>query len=247
MWRIGCATVTIEREDVSASVQREVWQGPPAGAMLWDPRVGSADPGLLNPVSYGDHARPVDAGGRQAAWFVEKDGWQGVLRGYRRGGLVARLSKDAYLWQGESRTRSFREYRLLALMREQGLRVPTPLAAAYWRHGLTYRAAILVERIPEVRPLAHLLDEPVWEAVAHAIAAMHRQGIWHADLNAFNILLDAQGQAWLIDFDRGTSGGVSDAQRKGNLLRLRRSLEKVGGDRGLALWDRVDQAYQSVY
>ncbi|WP_316241837.1 lipopolysaccharide kinase InaA family protein, partial [Bordetella pertussis] len=29
-------------------------------------------------------------------------------------------------------------------------------------------------------------DEPAWEAVARAIAAMHRAGVWHADLNAFN-------------------------------------------------------------
>ncbi|MVW72275.1 MULTISPECIES: 3-deoxy-D-manno-octulosonic acid kinase [unclassified Bordetella] len=215
--------------------------------MLCSARVGSASPDLLDPAHYGDHARPVDAGGRQAAWFVEKDGWHGVLRGYRRGGLVARLSREAYIWQGESRTRSFREYRLLAWMREQGLNVPAPLAAAYWRHGLTYRAAILVERIPDVRPLAHLLDEPVWEAAARAIAAMHRAGVWHADLNAFNILLDAQGLAWLIDFDRGTQGGVSESQRRANLLRLRRSLEKVGGERGLECWERLERSYQALY
>ena len=235
-------TIDITRGD---SEQRVAWQGPPAGAMLCDPRLGEASPRLLDPVSYGERARPVDAGGRQAAWFVEGNGWQGVLRGYRRGGLVARVSRDAYFWQGESRTRSFREFRLLAMMRERGLSVPAPLAAGYWRHGLTYRAAIIVERIPDVRPLAHLLDEPVWEAAATAIAEMHRMGVWHADLNAFNILLDAQGRAWLIDFDRGTAGGVSDQQRRGNLLRLRRSLEKVGGERGIALWERVDRAYRA--
>src|SRR5690606_17950231 len=127
-----------------------------------------------------------------------------------------------------------------------GLSVPAPLAAAYWRHGLTYRAAIIVERIPDVRPLAHLLDEPVWDAAAGAIAAMHGAGVWHADLNAFNILLDRQGRAWLIDFDRGTAGGVSARQRRSNLLRLRRSLEKVGGERGRALWDRLDGAYRAL-
>ncbi|MCD0504860.1 3-deoxy-D-manno-octulosonic acid kinase, partial [Bordetella petrii] len=202
-------------------------------------------PHWLDPAWYGEHARPVDAGGRQAAWFVRGEGWQGVLRGYRRGGLVARISRDAYFWQGEARTRSFREYRLLAWMRERGLNVPAPLAAAYWRQGLAYRAAILVERIEQVRPLAHLLDEPVWDAAASAIAAMHRHGVWHADLNAFNILLDAQGHAWLIDFDRGTAGGVSARARRANLLRLRRSLQKVGGDKGLAFWSRLDQAYRT--
>ena len=60
------------------------------------------------------------------------EGWQGVLRRYRRG---ADRPPDNYLWAGEDRTRSFREYRLLAAMRRQGLDVPAPLAAAYWRQG----------------------------------------------------------------------------------------------------------------
>ncbi len=225
--------------------RRLAWAGPPAGAMLCDARLGAAGPQSLDPLWYGERARPVDAGGRQSAWFVHADGWQGVLRRYRRGGLAARVSRDAYLWQGEARTRSFREFRLLALLRERGLNVPAPLAAAYWRHGAVYRAAILVERIPHARPLAHLLDEPVWEAAAGAIAAMHRQGVWHADLNAFNILLDDLGRAWLIDFDRGTAGGVSGRARRANLARLRRSLEKVGGAAGLAFWERLDQAYRA--
>ena len=237
--------MTIERHQDGSETQRLAWRDSPIGAMLCDVRLGTPDPRCLDSAFYGDRARPVDAGGRQAAWFVDGDGWQGVLRRYRRGGLVAKVSRDAYLWQGESRTRSFREYRLLATMREQGLNVPAPLAAGYWRQGLMYRAAIIVERIPDVRPLAHLLDEPVWDAVATAIAAMHRAGVWHADLNAFNILLDAHGHAWLIDFDRGTAGGISPSQRRANLLRLRRSLEKIGGERGMAMWGRVDGAYRA--
>ncbi|CFM55361.1 3-deoxy-D-manno-octulosonic-acid kinase [Bordetella pertussis] len=117
----------------------------------------------------------------------------------------------------------------------------------YWRYGLTYRAAILVERIPAARPLASLLDEPAWEAVARAIAAMHRAGVWHADLNAFNILLDPGGLAWLIDFDRGTAGGVSERGRQGNLARLRRSLVKVGGERGQDFWQRLEPAYRAAW
>ncbi|KAG1081815.1 hypothetical protein G6F40_015353 [Rhizopus arrhizus] len=111
-------------------------------------RLAGSGPEIFSPAHYGDRARPVDAGGRQAAWFVQGQGWQGVLRRYRRGGMIARVSRDAYLWNGEDRTRSFREYRLLAAMRAQGLAVPAPLAAAYWRQGPIYRAAIVVERIP---------------------------------------------------------------------------------------------------
>ncbi|CPP73038.1 3-deoxy-D-manno-octulosonic-acid kinase [Bordetella pertussis] len=90
--------------------------------------------------------------------------------------------------------------------------MPAPLAAGYWRYGLTYRAAILVERIP-----------------------------------AFNILLDPGGLAWLIDFDRGTAGGVSERGRQGNLARLRRSLVKVGGERGQDFWQRLEPAYRAAW
>src|SRR5690606_2432801 len=44
------------------------------------------------------YAKPVGAGGRQAAWFVQGDFGRAVLRRYRRGGLVARLIADRYLW-----------------------------------------------------------------------------------------------------------------------------------------------------
>lgn len=128
--------------DTRARTERLAWREAPAGAMLYDAaRIEAPGPALFDPSSYGAAAQPVAAGGRQAAWFVATPGWQGVLRGYRRGGLAARVSRDAYVWQGEARTRGLREYRLLAHMREQGLAVPAPLAAGYWRHGLTYRAA----------------------------------------------------------------------------------------------------------
>ncbi|MDG9970583.1 3-deoxy-D-manno-octulosonic acid kinase [Achromobacter mucicolens] len=234
--------------DDRSGARRTAWEGPLAGAMLSDARrLADAGPEVFNPAHYGDRARPVDAGGRQAAWFVEGQGWQGVLRRYRRGGMIARISRDAYLWNGESRTRSFREYRLLVALRAQGLPVPAPLAAAYWRQGPIYRAAIVVERIPGVRPLAQALTEPLWQPVADAIVRMHRAGVWHADLNAFNILIGNDGRVWLIDFDRGTQGALSERQRQANLDRLRRSLRKVAGEAGDRFWMRLRDSYWTAW
>ncbi|KAL02595.1 lipopolysaccharide kinase, Kdo/WaaP family [Bordetella holmesii CDC-H635-BH] len=215
------------------------------GAMLYEAARLVPDPALLDPASYGDDAHAVQEGGRQAAWFVHGPGWQGVLRGYRRGGLIARVSRQRYIWAGEEQTRCFREFRLLARMQAAGLPVPAPLAAAYWRDGLTYRAAILVERLPNVRPLAADPSAQACEAAGRAIAAMHAAGVWHADLNAFNILLDPAGRAWLIDFDRGRDGGISTAQRQANLQRLQRSLLKVCGAAGQQAWEAICLAYRA--
>ncbi len=213
-----------------------------------------ADPAWFDPEVLGGEA--VGEGGRQAAWFVQGPFGAAVLRHYRRGGLRARLGRESYLWLGASRTRSFAEYGVLSLLRAADVAVPAPLGAVYWRRGAFYRAAILVARIPAARTLAGCLaadagggpaaqDCPAVDppAVARAIHAMHEAGVCHADLNAHNILLDAGGRVWLIDFDRAAVGVASPGQRRKNLLRLRRSLVKVCGAPGARWWDALHSAY----
>ncbi|NYT63122.1 3-deoxy-D-manno-octulosonic acid kinase [Alcaligenaceae bacterium] len=215
------------------------------GAMRYDAN-RLADPGLslFDPSQPQLRAVAVGKGGRQAAWFVENGFGQGVLRHYQRGGLIARISSNRYIWTGATATRSFAEFDLLQFMYEQGLPVPKPIAAAYWRCGFTYRAAILIERIAGVQPLVDMLALGNQAAVARAVFDMHEAGIWHSDLNAYNILLDDAGKVWLIDFDKCRRQLVSPERRQANLLRLRRSLEKLAGQVGVSWWDEMDRAYQ---
>ncbi len=159
-----------------------------------------------------------------------------VLRHYRRGGLIARLSQDSYLWSGAARTRSFAEWRLLAELRRRGLPVPAPIAARYVRGLLTYRADLITELLPGTRTLAdtitgHDLPEAGWRAVGKTVGAFHREGVHHADLNANNILLaENLSQVYLLDFDRGRIE-ARGAWELAVLARLRRSLEKIKGQR----------------
>ena len=216
----------------------------PGGAMRFDPqRIATPSESLFDPQNPALAAQPVSAGGRQSAWFVSGGFGAAVLRHYRRGGMMARVSRDRYLWLGGGKTRGFAEYDLLDFMHRRGLPVNRPLAAIYWRTGPTYRASILVERIPGARPLASLVTQAPDETVARAIAAMHDAGVWHADLNAFNILVDPDRKVWLIDFDKGRRITLETRHRQANLLRLRRSLLKVAGPDGLQCWDRIHQAY----
>ena len=201
---------------------------------------GQADPGWFD--ARRSDAEPVGEGGRQAAWFVDGIHGPAVLRHYRRGGLRARLGgRESYLWLGESRVRAYAEIRVLDHLRRAGLRVPEPLGAAYWRRGFFYRNAILIARIAGAQALASRLDRTDPAAVAQAIAAMHAAGVWHADLNAYNILFDADDHVWLIDFDRARLGVVSPGQAEKNRLRLRRSLVKVAGARGAQWWDALSR------
>ncbi len=206
------------------------------GAILFDAkRFKQADPAWMAPAQWGERARPVDSGGRGGAWFVEAPFGECLLRQYRRGGLAASVSSDRYFWRGAARTRSFAEFRLTRALLEKGLPVPRPVAASYHRDGLTYRAAILLERLPGVRSFADRLqtagsDAP-WEEVGRLVARFHRAGLDHADLNAHNILFDSAGKGWVIDFDRGRLRIPATGWRERNLARLQRSVLKLRGKR----------------
>jgi 3-deoxy-D-manno-octulosonic acid kinase len=202
----------------------------PDGAMLHDrSRLGErADPSWFDPGSRAQRA--AVEGGRGAAWRVRTPAGEAVLRHYRRGGVVARFNADRYLWQGEERTRPFREFRLLEAMAGDGLPTPLPLAARYQRTGPWYRADLLTLAIEGAQTLAqHLVEAPSaidWPAIGAAIGRVHARGYFHADLNAHNLLLRG-AECWLIDFDRGEHRIAGPAWQQDNLRRLRRSLDKL--------------------
>lgn len=166
-----------------------------------------------------------------------------VLRHYRRGGMVARVLGDRYLWNGAERTRGFMEFRLLTQLARRGLTVPLPIAARYRRVGVHYRADLITHYIDGARTLAdHLrdgaLDTTIAARVGAAIGEFHAAGVYHADLNANNILIDAQ-RVWLLDFDRGALRPPARSWQVANLARLRRSLIKLGAARdGEQAFDR---------
>lgn len=209
-------------------------QGLARGAIVFDPGLTrQPEPEWFDPQWWGKRAQTIASGGRGAAWFVDSPFGHWVLRQYRRGGFAARISRRHYVWQGESRVRSVAEFRLMQQLHAQRLPVPAPIAAAYWRDGPLYRAAIVMERLLGVRSLAQQLAEnsaaTQWEDAGRLIARFHRAGLDHADLNAHNILFAKNGDAWLIDFDRGRLRAIDDAWRERNLGRLQRSVRKLRG------------------
>ena len=188
------------------------------------------------------HAASEIGGGRGGALIANAPAGDWVLRHYRRGGMVARVLGDRYLWTGAERTRSFAEFRVLAALRERGANVPDPIAARYVRRGSQYRADLITKRLPANTTLADRIadgiDAPLAARVGAELAQLHALGAYHADLNAHNILIDPRN-VWVVDFDRGELRAPALAWQASNLSRLRRSLLKLGAGRdGEAAFDR---------
>ena len=193
------------------------------------------------------------AAGRGQVRVVHTDLGEAVVRHYRRGGWMARLRGDRYRYRTPETTRCFAEFRLLRHLQLQSLPVCVPLAARYQRCGWgSYRADLATLRIPGARSLHQCLQQfpqqasisGMMEAVGIVIGRCHAAGLWHSDLNAHNLLRDQDGRWWLIDLDRSELR-VPDADwPRQNLLRLRRSLLKLG--HGSAAITDTDPAWQRL-
>ena len=154
-----------------------------------------------------------------------------VLRHYIRGGLPGRLVRDSYLWLGERQTRSFAEWHLLAKLHSLGLPVPRPAAARYCRSGPVYTADLLTMRLPDIRSLADRIvqrpgNEEFWRNLGSELHRFHQAGVFHADLNAYNLQIGPDDSMHLLDFDRGKIL-VPGLWRQKNIARLHRSLRKI--------------------
>lgn len=184
--------------------------------------------------------------GRYTTWFVKpnldqlaspsEDDW--VLRHYWRGGLMEKLSKDAYVYTGLHRTRAIGELALLETLYAEGFAVPKPIAAQVLRDSVFYRADIIIERVEGAEDLvarlsSRAMTQMQWHALGQCIARFHQRGVYHADLNAKNILIASKGKDpqlnnpfYLIDFDRGELRAPASQWQQANLDRLLRSFNK---------------------
>ena len=203
------------------------------------------------------------AQGRGTTYFIQWHGMACALRHYHRGGWVARWNKDRYWWRGVVHTRAWREWYLLQQMYAQGLPVPQPVAAHVKHEGLFYRADLITRRIGNAHALSRVLGDTVlredfsraqctpaqlWPLIGATIRRFHEAGIYHADLNAHNILLDLAGQCYLIDFDKGDQRPIKPDWQEANLQRLQRSLLKLQHQQpgfyfDSADWDALLQGY----
>jgi tRNA A-37 threonylcarbamoyl transferase component Bud32 len=154
---------------------------------------------------------------------------------------MAHHMRDRYLRLGTPRP--FRELAASVGARERGVATPAVVAAATYIEGPVYRCDLVTEVVPEVRPLADVLHEHDgtrgWLIAMARAGALIRQlaeaGVFHVDLNSWNILLrpDGVGDTWVVDLDRArvlarTTPSIVDRMKS----RLARSIVKIGTPTG---------------
>ena len=215
-------------------------QGTESG-QVWrflEPSKPSFNPGVFNDQWLTEQGilEGAAAAGRGNTFFFTLDNHALVLRHYRRGGFARKISSRRYWFAGMSRTRAMREFDVLVQLQRLRLPAPVPYACQVVRSTVTYEASLVTHRISG-QTLAHQLQQQaltvaLWQAIGVTLARFHKAGIYHADLNAHNILLDNVGGVFVIDFDRARIRPVPEAAFESgwcvdNMNRLERSVRKV--------------------
>lgn len=164
-----------------------------------------------------------------------------IIKHYEHGGLFRKITRDIFL----GNSRPFRELAILEAAGQKGIPVPEVLAARVDRiFGPFHKGEIVYKEIPDsanlLEYLKRLNERPMGERIslkrkiinslAQAIKKMHISGIYHADLNVKNVLIQNRGEApriYLVDFDCSKiRKNLPLRVRIKNLARFNRSCEK---------------------
>ena len=161
-----------------------------------------------------------------------------VIKHYRRGGLMRHFIKRRYLKFGKTRAR--REFEMLAFADALGINVPEPIAYVH-RGRLFYEAWLVTREIHQPLSLARLSlqDENQTTTAMHSvieqISALIQNDILHVDLHPGNVLVDAAGKVYLLDFDKGSVyHGNRQKLKNRYITRWKRAVNKHGLPKFLA-------------
>ena len=145
--------------------------------------------------------------GRVLAKVVELPDWGSVvIKAYVRGGWMRYISHRRHLRSRESRAK--KEFQLLQTLHDEGFPVPQPLAWAERGTLFVHKWLILTE-VPEAQTLAQIArNDPdrardVLPRVRELIRELIERRVHHVDLHPGNVLIDAESEVHLIDFDKG--------------------------------------------
>lgn len=171
------------------------------------------------------------------------DGTTALFRRYRHGGILRSITgKWFFSWP----PRPFRELTITEELRRRGFPTVEVYAACVGKiAGPFYRGWLVTRQLEGAHDLWAALQsgfcqsvgiEAVLKAVAASIRRMHREGVYHRDLNLKNILVrstTAGVESHVIDFDQAilVLGQLPAPLVQNNLDRLLRSIGKLDPQR----------------
>lgn len=181
-----------------------------------------------------------------------QDGTTALFRRYHHGGLLRGFTgKYFFTWP----PRPFRELTITEELRRRGFPTLEVYAACVEKvAGPVYRGWLVTRQLEGAQDLWAGLQngfaervgmEAILKAVAASVRRMHREGIFHRDLNLKNILVRAGAggvESHVIDFDQAVLvlGQLPVPLAQKNLARLLRSIRKLDPERryfSTAAWD----------
>ena len=182
-------------------------------------------------------------GRAQLRSFKLPNGEIALIRRYRHGGVFRKITGGVFFtWP----PRPFRELILTEEVRRRGVPTVEVYGACVERViGPSYRGWLVTRELSEAYDLWAALRggfaqevgmAPLLRAVADSLRAMHREGVYHGDLNLKNILVRAESngaRGYIIDLDKAKLflGGLPAELGKRNLARLLRSVRKLDPER----------------
>ncbi len=190
-----------------------------------------------------DGASPYSGRGPVRRIFLgPAGGGHAVVRHYQRGGVLGPFLGDSYC----GRQRFLEEVRVSEWARSHGVPTAEVLAVRSERRGLClYKGDLVTREIAGSEDLDRYLNalrekeasrlarrKEAARSVALLLQGMHRAGLYHADLNLKNIvvqLCEGGVKSYVIDLDRARIiRPLCPRLRIRNLVRLYRSLDKQG-------------------
>ena len=169
--------------------------------------------------------------GRGKALELEYGGKSYFLKHYIRGGFVAKISYDRYIFNSLASTRAVKEYNFLNTMNDKGLPVPKAAALQVITNRFTYKADLITCKIENEGTLYEFIKnnkmtKVLWNSLGTTIEKFYQENVYHSDLNAKNIIIDKDNNFFLLDFDNSYFFYDKKLFTK-SMFRLERSLKKI--------------------
>jgi 3-deoxy-D-manno-octulosonic acid kinase len=156
------------------------------------------------------------------------------VKQYAHGGLLRHITGGRFLCVGP--TRSLLEFSMLERVRAIGVNAPRPLIFVN-KGSFFYQSWLFMEEIVNSKNLAQLSKAEEGEGgdllhdgmakLGQQVLRLIENKIFHVDLHPGNVLLDATGSVFIVDFDKAREyHGSSDSLRDLYLRRWRRAVIK---------------------